>query len=798
MKELNLRMGTTATLFDEFRADRGYFGTEFGNRPAGLAHLTAARGNGFHGSAYETHLNSLFNARSFFTVGDLPPAVENLYGFNLVFRPWKNAAFSGDAGQNRIRGNVNGNVLVPKADERVPLATDPARRALIQRFLEAYPKQLPNRTDINERALNTNAQQSIDDDQAGARLDQTLSSKDSVALRYQFTRQRVDAFQLLAGQNPDTTTRAHLAQITWTRAWSASTVVNFTASFDRITSLLVPEPNAVGPAVSFSNVIANLGPSSFIPLDRAQSRFQYATALRQASGNHNWYAGAGLSRRRVNGFESSSHRGTLQFRNDFGRDAMTNFLLGIPNRFSGATGHVHRGFRQWEPQFYAGDSFRATPNLSLNYGLRYEIATRPVEVNGLNQIPYGCDCNNLAPRFGLAYRLPGKWGVVRSAYGLHYGEIFTVTYQQIRYNSPLNRKFEIQVPDLLTALSQLSMPVNPNERSAILDISPDLATPYSHQYNFTWEPAIADRWRLQLGYAGSRSHKLLMMWYTNRARNVPGIPLATATVTDRRADILHHDVRRILNGSRGYFDAARATLILPRWHGLTVDASYWWSHAIDLGAGYTNTATGEDGRQSQSQAETDVWSDLKSHSVFDQRHAFLWRVSYATPRLPGRVLTRRILGSWDLSAITLVKTGTPFSVITGSDAPGFGNVDGDQGDRPHLLDPSVLGRTIGHPDTSLRLLPRSAFAFLRVGEARGNLGSNTFRKAEIANVNASASRTFTVSGDRKLVARAEAVNFFNTPQFAEPSRELSSPSFGFLTNTLNDGRAFRFSLRFLW
>jgi hypothetical protein len=42
--------------------------------------------------------------------------------------------------------------------------------------------------------------------------------------------------------------------------------------------------------------------------------------------------------------------------------------------------------------------------------------------------------------------------------------------------------------------------------------------------------------------------------------------------------------------------------------------------------------------------------------------------------------------------------------------------------------------------------------------------------------------------------RAESVNFLNTPQFAEPNKDLASPSFGRITNTLNDGRTFRFTL----
>jgi predicted phage tail protein len=75
------------------------------------------------------------------------------------------------------------------------------------------------------------------------------------------------------------------------------------------------------------------------------------------------------------------------------------------------------------------------------------------------------------------------------------------------------------------------------------------------------------------------------------------------------------------------------------------------------------------------------------------------------------------------------------------------------------------------------------------------LGNNTFRKAGIANVNASVGRSFVMGGDKRLVARAESVNVFNTPQFAEPWREVSSPSFGSITNTLNEGRVVRFLVR---
>jgi hypothetical protein len=251
------------------------------------------------------------------------------------------------------------------------------------------------------------------------------------------------------------------------------------------------------------------------------------------------------------------------------------------------------------------------------------------------------------------------------------------------------------------------------------------------------------------------------------------------------------------NSSRAYYDAARISLILPDWRGLTIDTVYWFSKTLDLGAAYTNTAAGDDAKQGRSQSQDPVSQDLKGPSAFDQTHSFLARTSYRLPMLAASpAAIRNTLGRWNLAAIFLAKTGTPFTVFSGSDGPGYGNVDGSPGDRPDLLDPSILGRTINNPDTSVKLLPKSAFAFIGPNETRGNLGSNTFRRGGIRNLNAAITRTWNIAQEKALTFRAESINFLNTPQFAEPGTNLTSPSFGKITNTLNDGRTFQFQLRF--
>src|SRR5262249_24873843 len=379
------------------------------------------------------------------------------------------------------------------------------------------------------------------------------------------------------------------------------------------------------------------------------------------------------------------HRGFFSFNNDFKdaegkpRDAITNLRLGTPSLHLRSIGNISRGFRQWELQLYAGDKWQISPRLNLQYGLRWQPVTKPIEVNALNVVPYDSDWNNFAPSFSFAYRLKKNLGVLRSAYGVHFGEVFFVTYQQIRFSPPGNNKITVTAPRSLS---------NPFEgklgKPTIYALDPELATPYSHQYNLSWEPEWSWTIRMQLGYVGSRSHKLLSMWYLNRAHPMPNIELTTATINDRRPNREIADFRLVVNGSRGYFDAGRVSLVLPNWRGLAIDASYWFSKAIDLGSSYTNTANENDSRKGRSQSEFETHRDMKGVSDFDQTHAFLWRASYPL-RIPkiNRFFTA-VTGGWNLSAVVLVKSGIPFNLSTGSDGPGFGNVDGSSGDRPVL------------------------------------------------------------------------------------------------------------------
>ena len=792
LKYLNIRLGTNATIVTEFRPERKYFGTEFGASPAAVIHLAPRTTSAaFHGGLSFTRSDSIFSARSFFQAGAVQPAHENDYAFTLGAAAWRGARVTLEGTRQTLRGSVNGNVLVPLAGERTPLAADPAVRSLIQRWIDAYPQALPNRTDIDPRALNTNSPQFIDTSASNIRLDQNFGPRDRVFAQHAFTDQKVRAFELVAGQNPDTNTKSHSVRLTWDHRFDDRSLLDFTIGLDRVHSLLTPEPNAVGPQVVIGTAWQLLGPGAVIPIDRRLTRFRYAATYRRTLGNHQLSFGGEFDRLRNNGLESSSERGNYYFRSDFGRDAITNFRLGVASRYSAAIGDGHRAFRWFEQQFFAGDTWKARSNLVLSAGLRYSPVTGESEVHGLTPIDFHCDCATFGPQFGIAWNTRGA-GVIRAAYGLHFGDIFPQTLQQARWDPPNFLKVEVQAPaSILTPLAGTYL--GPGARHLHFDVPPDLKSPYSHQYTFTWEPFQKKPWSIQLGYIGSRTHRLFMMWFANRAVPVPGIPQTTATIPDRRPDPRYFELREARNASKSYFDAARVSFKAPAWRGLTAEASYWFSKAIDTGSAYTNMAAGDEALQGYAQSQSPVAEDLKGPSAFDQSHAVMVRFQYAPPALPiGARALRTAVNGWHISGTFLAKTGLPFTVISGSDGPGFGNVDGSNGDRPNLLDPNILGRTYGDPDS---FIPRSAFALIAPTDARGNLGSNTFRRGGIRNMNAALARTWNMNSHYHVTFRAESINLFNTPQFANPSADLSSPSFGKITNTLNDGRTFQFTLQ---
>ncbi|MEQ1886130.1 MAG: hypothetical protein ABL967_13785 [Bryobacteraceae bacterium] len=793
------RVGPTATIVDEFRVERSYYSAEYGNAGRGLIHAQTQRGAGIHGNVSWNHGNSIFSSRAFFQAGSVQPARQNQFGAGLNAGLWKGAFFSFNGTGDVNRGNVNGNILIPLPEERVVLATDPTVRQIVQSWIDAYPNVAPNRPDIAARALNTNSPQLTDTIFTNGQFNQKIGGRDTLAARYGFTGQDVDAFQFVKGQNPNTHNKSHTARLTWDRVWNPTTTGDFSIGLDRTGVLLIPAENAVGPV--YINGLSTIGPQNNIPVNRAINNFRANASVQARRGRHSWTFGGGGTRLYYNGDEPDGARPVWTIREDFGNQSIMNMRLGLPYQLSKAFGDSYRAYRNWDFLGFVGDHFQVSDRLTLSYGTRWEPVTKPTEQNNRFGVAMDSDWNNIGGNFGAAYRLTRggqSMGVLRGAYGAMFGQIFPATYGQDRLNPPYYSRVNLNAPNMVdpfAGLTPADLDPAQNARGMRFDISPALATPYAFQYNLSWEAEVHPGWRVQVGYVGSRSVKLFQTFILNRARYVEGVPYTTATINQRRPNPAMNDQFYSGNFSRASYNAGRVGLTVPRWHGITLNTSYWRSRAIDLGGDYVTTGAGNERFGSGGQTGENVHEDMKGRSSFDQPHAFMLQASYDTGRYRAGIFSS-LIRNWNVSGVYLLKSGTPFNITSGADGPGLGNVDGSNGDRPIVLDRSVIGRTVGNPGNAQELLPKSAFRFIRAPqEQAGDLPRNAFRKGRIANLNASISRTWTIWNDYQIMFRAESINFTNTAQFAEPNNSLASPAFGQITNTLNDGRTFRFNLR---
>ncbi len=838
------RTGASLRFVTEFRSDQNLYGEPFG-RPLRLMNFVAPSrsiASGFHGSLYEFHQNHTLNARPYFQVGELLPSRRNQYGFNVVgpIVPDK-LAVSFAWGQVRDSGFVNGNVQVPLADERTPQAANPEDNAIIAALLSAYPDDLPNLPHVSPRHLNTSALRDIKSTAFSIRVDSDLNENNRLSFLQQFQDSTEDPFELIIGQNPQTNLRPQSYQLTLTRVHSPRTILNLSLNYERLGALLVPTgrytnllahlgvPNI--PDFSMGDEISNVGmPGQGLPRWRFENHYILSPRITHTRGRHVFSAGASFTHLRDSDLRTSNGRGTLSFRNDFDifdescgcsrtATAVENFLLGRPSRLSLSVGSQYQGYRNWNHIAYFQDRFQATDNLLLSFGLRYEMLALPREDQNLFEFQHDADANNIAPQFGFAWNPRGAGIVLRGGFGVAFAPLTLSTWKRQASNPPLIFSLSVDEPPLSVARDIPFLVPDPNRRSGTGSLDKEAALPYAYIYNFGLEREMPAGLLIRAGYQGSRGHKGFVGLSLNRAVPVEGIESATGTVNRRRPNPDHLRIYNIVNATNNYLDAFQLSVAQRRTRGLAFDLRYSFAKTIDSGV-FNFADNGNGGDTSQSEL---LFPDVRAVSDFDTPHSLTINYSYEIPSLRlGPSWVDRAFSQWTVSGTTTFRSGTPFSLFTGSDGAGIGNVDGESGDRPNILDTSLLGRSIDDPDTSRAILGAetctpagaeasdgSATPYIRcagfdtnlpVG-GRGSIGLRTFRKDGTDNWNFAIARNFPLSqvGEAHQVQfRAEFFNFFNHAQFSAPGDTVSSPTFGQITNTVNKGRVSQVSLRYVF
>lgn len=389
---------------------------------------------------------------------------------------------------------------------------------------------------------------------------------------------------------------------------------------------------------------------------------------------------------------------------------------------------------------FAEDTWRAAGRLTLTFGARWEISPAPVGASFLDPaqnraVPmpmplWQSDYGNIAPRFGIAYRLTrdGRT-ILRAGGGLYFDSSLSLATDLIN-DGPLN----------------ISQYVNGRHGifSTLLHFGflPDLRLPLVTQWNVSLQRALSGRDVISLGYIGSSGSDLIR-------REIGG---AGSTVTDWLAVATNRGASR--------YDGLQAQYRRRMGRGFQALASYAWSHSIDN----SSTDAGLYWAGSGLSAGGD-----RASSDFDVRHLLTAGFTYDVP--PG--LRGAPWRGWTLDGMLQVRTGFPIAVLNAEEFTGLTlqNVfrpDLNGAQPVWIADPSAPGG---------RRIDAAAFQ-AAPNSAQGNLGRNAFNGFGMSQLDLALHREFFAAGRRSLQLRLEAFNALNHANFADPVRFLSSPLFG--------------------
>ena len=404
----------------------------------------------------------------------------------------------------------------------------------------------------------------------------------------------------------------------------------------------------------------------------------------------------------------------------------------LVSTYTQAFGNQSYNVRELLTGAFVQDDWRATPDLTLNLGVRYEQQT------------FIGDNNNLAPRVGLAWRVPVSRPIsVRAGYGIFYSEIranqaanyelgdprgvfsFTASTGQCGFPTSFTPWVSVQAllasPGCASNGSQ-SVPIRSitvalgqqDQLSRYFDVSglrfyPErLLNPYTQQWNLGSDIDLGRNWILSADYVGTRGAKIERLVELNApstfVRTAPGQtrsvtaanatrpvkPAGTCTIASPTFDPAvancfnnYSSVQTLANAADAYYEGL--SLKLSRQLSTRVAAllTYTYSHVI-------NTV-----EQDGSGGNPNDWNNLtegeRATGVLDQRHRAVLSGTYQMPM-------RFMLGG-----VAQMASGFPYNVVTGFDDNGDGSVT----DRP-IVKGALLPRDFGRGspiytlDTSLQ------------------------------------------------------------------------------------------------
>jgi hypothetical protein len=507
--------------------------------------------------------------------------------------------------------------------------------------------------------------------------------------------------------------------------------------------------------------------------------------------------------------------GATSYANDASQDAsatdlsvrtLADFLAGYAASGSIVRGQLQRDVwvNQWD--VFGQDQFQITPNLTLNYGIRWDYSGPVYTTNGTfsNFDPnsatgyaivgqdvdtlYPRRYTNFSPRFGFSEKVTDKF-VVRGTYGLFFdlpnlngffdnrpGNGASVGVQA--NNAGPNPVFTVSKSapfGIATGVDPLPSAPGAGATFGVSTVSPDFKNAYLQNFNLNTEYQLSRNTIVQLGYVGSVSRHLFNLRDINQAAQ----NTTKSTVQSSRPYYSKFPALAAINqyeseGGSNYH-SLQAMVRTSGYHGLTAQASYTYGHALDNVSGTRGFAP-QDSRNLAGEY---------GNADFDTRHTFNGYIVYEIPTLSERF--KPLTQGWEVNSFMTFYTGKPVNPKTSANNSGVGEFQ----DRVTKVgNPNNVSRSFQRNSSGtgfVQWFTPSAYALPAVGTFSPTARNSVYGPG-FATVDASLVKNTTLHESVKLQLRAEMFNIFNRLNLATPSSmgSFTSANFGRSTTTVGD------------
>jgi len=600
------------------------------------------------------------------------------------------------------------------------------------------------------------------------------------------------------------------------------------------------------------NTFSNLGnPNTGNPFLFRDNQYVANTNMTWIKGKHQLRFGFEYDHTQLNHFQPQggsfqTARGSFQFTGASTElpgaasspqfNSFADFLLGLPDQVGKAVQNANTIALRWSTYaWYARDRWQILPNLTLNYGLRWEYypmaysdiggarvldtSTMNVLVGGGNSgvpVDDNVDVGSglFLPRVGIAWR-PMENTVVRAGYGMSadsnnwrflrnsFPADTISTFASTTFPQALNSTFApagtltglnagptAPGPYTYLPIGISAVPVLPNAPGVIplpnnigtTTIPQNFRRGYINSFNLTVERQFAG-FVGNVGYVGSRGIRPLSNINVNPA--TPGGGTA-GRVLNARFGGTWGDINQLTPLANSYYDSLQAKLT-RRFGGSQIGFVYTLSKALDY----------EDNEELSFILFPLDLSRNKAVAGFDRTHNFqaygLWELPFGQgKRFAQHGIARALAGGWQINWILSAMSGTPFTITDSGTGAQFLNAPGNT-QTANLVAPVHITR--GRPASSCSSSSCQYFnpaSFQQVSATSpglldgffGNAGRNIIRGPGYFNLDMSLFRNFKISERFTFQFEADAFSVTNTPHFNNPNSNISGANFGAITSTL--------------